>query len=64
MVAKKKSKKVRELESANNDSEEARRLAAVLLDSSDAVIVWDFEGKITAWNRGASRCSDIAKPKA
>lgn len=33
--------------------EEARRLAAVLRDSNDAVIIHDFEGKISAWNRGA-----------
>lgn len=33
--------------------EQARRLAAVLRDSNDAVYVHDFDGKITAWNRGA-----------
>jgi len=32
-----------------------RRLAAVLMDSNDAIAVLDFSGKITAWNRGAER---------
>lgn len=32
---------------------QARRLAAILLDSSDAIAVMDLEGRITAWNRGA-----------
>jgi len=35
--------------------EQARRLAAVLRDSNDAVVVHDLEGKITAWNRGAEQ---------
>lgn len=33
--------------------EQARRLAAVLRDSNDAVYVHDFDGRITAWNHGA-----------
>jgi two-component system, chemotaxis family, CheB/CheR fusion protein len=32
-----------------------RRLATVLMDSNDAVMVHDFQGRISAWNRGASR---------
>jgi len=32
-----------------------RRLAAVLMDSNDAIAVLDFSGRITAWNRGAER---------
>jgi two-component system CheB/CheR fusion protein len=32
-----------------------RRLTAVLMDSSDAIIAFDFLGAITAWNRGAER---------
>jgi two-component system, chemotaxis family, CheB/CheR fusion protein len=35
--------------------EQQRRLATVLLDSNDAVSVHDFDGKITAWNRGAEQ---------
>ncbi len=34
-------------------ADKIRRLATVLEDSNDAVIVLDFEGKILAWNRGA-----------
>ena len=34
---------------------QSRRLAAVLRDSNDAVIVHDLEGRITAWNRGAEQ---------
>lgn len=30
-----------------------QRLAAVVKDSNDAVILFDFDGKILAWNRGA-----------
>jgi PAS domain S-box-containing protein len=36
-------------------SEQDQRLATVLTDSNDAVTVHDFEGRITAWNRGAAR---------
>jgi PAS domain S-box-containing protein len=32
-----------------------RRLATILRDSNDAVIVQDLEGKILAWNRGAEK---------
>jgi PAS domain S-box-containing protein len=31
----------------------ARRFATVVRDSNDAITIQDFEGKITAWNRGA-----------
>jgi PAS domain S-box-containing protein len=31
------------------------RLAAVLHDSSDAVIIQDLDGKITTWNLGAEK---------
>jgi two-component system CheB/CheR fusion protein len=34
---------------------QSRRLAAVLQDSNDAITVQDFDGQITAWNRGAER---------
>ncbi|MGH8137612.1 MAG: PAS domain S-box protein [Steroidobacteraceae bacterium] len=32
---------------------QSRRLAAVLRDSSDAIVLIDLDGRITAWNRGA-----------
>jgi two-component system CheB/CheR fusion protein len=34
---------------------QARRLAAALRDSNDAIIVSDFDGRILEWNRGARR---------
>ena len=30
-------------------------MATVLLDSNDAIIVHDFDGKVTTWNRGAEQ---------
>jgi two-component system CheB/CheR fusion protein len=44
--------------------EQARRLATVLLDSNDAVCVHDFEGKITAWNRGAEKMTGYSEAAA
>ena len=44
--------------------QQARRLATVLLDSNDAVYVHDFEGKITAWNRGAERMYGYSEAEA
>ncbi len=43
---------------------EAGRLAAVLQDSSDAVIVHDFSGKILSFNRGAQRVYGYAEAEA
>ncbi len=34
---------------------QSRRLASVLQESNDAVIVHDFTGRITSWNRGARK---------
>ena len=39
----------------NEADEQIHRLAAVLIDSNDAVAVHDLDGRITAWNRGAVR---------
>ena len=33
--------------------ENLRRFATVVRDSNDAIMISDFEGRITAWNRGA-----------
>jgi len=35
------------------EEEDLRRFAAVVRDSNDAITIQDFEGGITAWNRGA-----------
>jgi two-component system, chemotaxis family, CheB/CheR fusion protein len=45
--------KIKRAEKVLWDSEVNRRLAAVVRDSNDAVTVLDFEGNITAWNKGA-----------
>jgi two-component system, chemotaxis family, CheB/CheR fusion protein len=37
------------------ESEEARRLSVLLRDSNDAIIVFDFQGNIIAWNQGATQ---------
>ena len=34
-------------------AENMRRMATVVRDSNDAILVQDFEGRITAWNHGA-----------
>ena len=32
-----------------------RRLASVVIDSNDAITIQDFDGNITAWNKGAEK---------
>jgi PAS domain S-box-containing protein len=34
--------------------ENMRRLATIMRDSNDAIMIQDFEGRINAWNRGAT----------
>jgi len=34
--------------------ENLRRLATVVIDSNDAITIQDYDGKITAWNKGAT----------
>ncbi len=41
-----------------------RRLAAVLMDSNDAITVLDLEGNITGWNRGATRMYGYSEAEA
>ena len=43
---------------------QARRLAAVLLESNDAVTVRDFAGRITAWNGGAEQLYGYTEAEA
>lgn len=45
-------------------AERMRRLATVLLDSNDALTVHDFDGRITAWNRGAVRMYGYSEAEA
>ena len=45
-------------------AEYRRRLATVLIDSNDAVTVFDFDGQITAWNRGAFRLYGYTEAEA
>ena len=44
--------------------EQARLLATLLLDSNDAVIVHDFDGRITSWNRGAEQMYGFGEAEA
>src|SRR5262249_30276182 len=45
-------------------SERLRRLASVLVESNDAVIVFDFDGHIRAWNGGAERMYGYTEAEA
>ena len=42
-----------EITALRKAADDERRLATVLRDANDAVIVYDFEGRILFWNRGA-----------
>ncbi len=44
--------------------EELRRMATVVSDSNDAVILHDFDGKILAWNRGAKETYGYTEAEA
>lgn len=41
-----------------------RRLATVLEDANDAVVVLDLKGRILAWNKGAQRMYGWTEPEA
>ena len=43
---------------------ESRRLATVLRDSNDAILLLDLEGRITAWNRGAAQLYGYSEAEA
>jgi len=43
----------RDITARKRAEEEASRMVTVVRDSNDAITIQDFEGKITAWNRGA-----------
>ncbi len=44
--------------------EELRRMATVVSDSNDAVIMHDFDGKILAWNHGAKETYGYSETEA
>lgn len=44
--------------------EDMQRLATVVRDSNDAIMLMDFEGKITAWNKGAEMMYGYKEDKA
>jgi PAS domain S-box-containing protein len=44
---------IRDITGRKQAEEKIRRLATVVKDSSDAITIQDFEGRITAWNSGA-----------
>ena len=41
-----------------------RRMATVMQDSNDAITIQDFEGRITAWNRGAELMYGFSEAEA
>ena len=41
-----------------------RRMATVVRDSNDAITIQDFEGRITAWNRGAEQMYGYSEEEA
>jgi two-component system cell cycle sensor histidine kinase/response regulator CckA len=44
---------IRDITERNRAEVDIRRMATVVRDSNDAITIQDFEGRITAWNRGA-----------
>ena len=40
------------------------RLLAIVKDSNDAILLLDFEGNISAWNKGATRMYGYSEAKA
>jgi PAS domain S-box-containing protein len=44
---------LRDITERKREAEEAARMVTVVRDSNDAITIQDFDGRITAWNRGA-----------
>lgn len=44
---------VNDITERRKEESNLRRMATVVRDSNDAITITDFEGRITAWNRGA-----------
>ena len=55
---------VKDAERLRRALQQERRLAAVVRDSSDAVTVQDFSGRILAWNRRAEEMYGYSEEEA
>jgi PAS domain S-box-containing protein len=49
---------------AESSAQSLRRQAAIIDQTYDAVLVWDWDGPITFWNRGAERIYGLARTEA
>jgi PAS domain S-box-containing protein len=54
----------RDITERTREEESLRRFATVVKDSNDAITIQDFEGRITAWNRGAERMYGYSEAEA
>ncbi len=55
---------VRDITERKHAVQQVHRLTTVLADSNDAVTVHEFDGSITAWNRGAERAYGYTEREA
>ncbi|MDZ4675642.1 MAG: chemotaxis protein CheB [Gemmatimonadota bacterium] len=55
---------VTEMKQAQDESRALARLAIVLRDANDAIAVYDLDGRILAWNPGATRLYGWSEPEA
>jgi len=55
---------IRHARDAKRESEGLRRLALVVRDSHDAIVVHDMDGRISAWNPGAERLYGYSESEA
>jgi PAS domain S-box-containing protein len=55
---------IRDITERKRVEEKTRRLATVVKDSNDAITIQDFEGRITAWNRGAELMYGFSEEEA
>ena len=53
-----------EITERKREEENLRRMATVVRDSNDAITIQDFEGRITAWNRGAELMYGFSEAEA
>ncbi|MDD5224143.1 MAG: PAS domain S-box protein [bacterium] len=54
----------RDITERKRETEEASRMVTVVRDSNDAITIQDFEGRITAWNRGAEKMYGYSESEA